>query len=119
MTPDDRNAVLEAIKDGLDGWIGISDLGEAAEAVLASLSKSAAPVPEEGAETGWLPIESAPRDGAVLLGWPINGVKPGKVMIGCFGGQAWPSHYGKRARHWRPLPTPPAKPVLSGEKGLG
>jgi hypothetical protein len=59
------------------------------------------------AVSDWLPIKTAPKDRKVLLGWPIDGVKPGKIEIGIFGGQAWPSHFGVRCRHWMPLPSLP------------
>lgn len=43
-----------------------------------------------GAVAGWQPIESAPKDGAVLLFSPDD--------------------RGAEPSHWMPLPTPPAQP---------
>ena len=63
-----------------------------------------------GKETGmseWQPIETAPKDDIVSLGWPEEDKFPGKVAFGRFGGVAWPAHRGVRATHWMKLPDPP------------
>lgn len=65
--------------------------------------------------TGWLPIETAPKDGTRVLVWAAPSRR---VIIGAFDGSnrvrapwrhraiggpsIWP-----RPTHWRPLPTPP------------
>lgn len=63
--------------------------------------------------SGWQPIETAPKDGTeVLLAYPGGLVKSGKWTL--FGG-AYEDHWadGKRPRfgsdptHWMPLPAPP------------
>lgn len=70
------------------------------------------------AESGWQPIETAPRDGTwVILHTAAGGVQPGYWGPTYFGyNPAW-VQYAHRSEaeeiigeptHWMPLPAPPA-----------
>ena len=60
---------------------------------------------------GWRPIETAPKDGTLILAW----VPDGRMMIWradllAHGLSArTPEHLKFPATHWRPLPAPPEK----------
>ncbi len=63
--------------------------------------------------TDWQLIETAPKDGLVLLacvGWPAAAAKgaPWPVKIGGWWAGAW-NIFGAswEPTHWAPLPTPP------------
>lgn len=69
-------------------------------------------------DNGWLPIETAPKDGTRFLTWDSHyGVRTARAhhradhddwlsYCDAFGGS---SKGGIRATHWMPLPTPPSK----------
>jgi hypothetical protein len=80
-------------------------------------------------ETGWQPIETAPKDGAAILGFgqwagEINGILPGQKVsiIEWAGGSTdypgfdWRVSDGDayacwlKPSHWMPLPAPPVNP---------
>lgn len=72
----------------------------------------------------WKPIESAPKDGTVVLGWPCTGRYNRDYpapMVWERGDEAWffaAADYGEfynvnnsdAPTHWMPLPTPPEAP---------
>lgn len=76
-----------------------------------------------GGEQGWRPIESAPRDGTMVLlfftAWGSRGPdgrdnppdSKGHTYIGRWDGSDWTDgeagFYGRECTHWRPLPAPP------------
>lgn len=72
--------------------------------------------PEAVVVAGWMPIETAPRDGQHFLTWDAHyGVRIGRCFnradhddwlsyVDNFGGS---SKGGMRATHWMPLPAPP------------
>lgn len=58
---------------------------------------------------GWMPIESAPKDGTRVLAWSANWTG---VMTVQYYGTDWRPDYTLRLKyqptHWRPLPKGPA-----------
>lgn len=77
--------------------------------------------PAQGAN-GWLPIESAPKDGTWVLVcidrlYLINGFTPQVAYFGTYhpntpGAECWRNsqrHVLAEPTHWRPLPDPPAQ----------
>ncbi|MES2295258.1 MAG: DUF551 domain-containing protein [Pseudomonadota bacterium] len=67
-------------------------------------------------EGAWEGIESAPKDGTmVLLAYAEEGRRKATVRAGVFGGMAWPRWYSRLPTHWRPLPVPPS--TIDGGKG--
>ncbi|WP_408015527.1 DUF551 domain-containing protein [Rhodovarius lipocyclicus] len=59
---------------------------------------------------GWLPIESAPRDGTFVLLWDrvvglLHGWWDGKHWVHSWDSEIIPGQ--RDLTHWRPLPTPP------------
>lgn len=68
------------------------------------------------AAVGWLPIETAPKDGARILLFLPNQLGD-SVWTGLWA-EGWHVSYGKAEReptHWMPLPSPPA--IASQEVG--
>lgn len=60
---------------------------------------------------GWMPIETAPKDGADVLGWSRTFRCPQTVSFDRKWG-AWssiPGRYGCNPTHWQPLPKPPVQ----------
>lgn len=74
------------------------------------------PPPSAEAASGWRTMESAPKDGAlVLLGkasdadWPLRC----RRWTGSLAGDGhWRGHDGGEATHWMPLPEPPKEPFV-------
>jgi hypothetical protein len=77
-------------------------------------------------DSGWLPIESAPRDGTEILVWTPDKSPADGAMVAFFvarsdGSATWT--LGKRGdfwlnitqvlTHWQPLPLPPSHPSRS------
>jgi hypothetical protein len=62
---------------------------------------------------GWLPIESAPRDGTKLLGaWKSSrGDRVGVMKFTLSNVWTDEASYAVDPTHWRPLPAPPQKDV--------
>lgn len=60
----------------------------------------------------WMPIETAPKDGTVVLLWHRNWTGP---ESGCFYGvQGWGIQGGiylLQPTHWQPLTSPPGTPT--------
>jgi len=122
--PDDETGWSE---DAVRGYTEVIDAIHAHYAsTIASLSEALAEAEKKGGEDGWMPIETAPRDGtSVLLGrftgqkgakneghicvdwWRRPEDEMGYVGFGFFNPTHWP------ATHWRPLPAPPAKRTKS------
>lgn len=79
-----------------------------------------APIPEAGNGDGWLPIETAPKDGTQVLcaffswGEPDKGYSMEVVswMGDCWASEAYPIY---PPTHWRPLPSPPS--IRSSDTG--
>lgn len=90
-----------------------ADENAEARAYIESLERDAA---------RWQPIETAPRDGALLLlacsNWPHSEVlgKPVPIKVGGYWDGRW-NVFGAswEPTHWMPLPAPPA--ALSQQKG--
>lgn len=67
----------------------------------------------------WRPIETAPKDGTLILLYPMNG--DGMISTGrwCEEYQNWPAGRGwfeqGEVSHWMPLPAPPNANELCGE----
>lgn len=96
VTVDSNEEVIEAIQDIL------------LFARAKKISLNAAGELVQGEVDNWLPIESAPRDGASVLVWcPTDGsvIASWVVDDGCW----FCMHFGSfdDATHWMPLPEPP------------
>jgi hypothetical protein len=62
-------------------------------------------------EKGWQPIETAPKDGTLVIGALIDGGKVWRVHEMRFARIAWYTNSGgglPKMTHWMPLPEPPA-----------
>ena len=72
----------------------------------------------------WQPIETAPKDGTVILGIYVNGKYDPDYSIICWGGRTWvgmcdgyesieaqgdtyTEYHTPFCTHWMPLPDPP------------
>lgn len=63
------------------------------------------------ASAEWQPIETAPRDGRIVLGWFTNPrwpSGPGMLQWTDFNGGGWTHYANGTPTHWMPLPEPPA-----------
>ena len=66
---------------------------------------------------GWRPIETAPHETHILLGWVEPTTGKWECQTGfASGGKLFPNGYSTRwwhgrATHWMPLPTPPTEPT--------
>ena len=88
----------------------------AARSTLTTLKAQGITKPDDGRE--WLPIETAPKDGTVVLAVTVDAQNPG-VRMSWLEGDRWMTT-GKPEKfvvsgphrwwptHWRPLPQPPA-----------
>ena len=70
-------------------------------------------------EAGWRPIETAPHEELVVLGWQENGVWKQEIALAS-AGERFPNGYSNMwahgcATHWMPLPEPPAALLPAGE----
>jgi hypothetical protein len=69
------------------------------------------PLPDDAAQSAWQPIETAPHQEYVLLGWLYDGIWETDVGTATSGwrrgGISTMSQHGQ-ATHWMPLPEPPA-----------
>jgi hypothetical protein len=78
------------------------------------------PACQESARGEWLPIETAPKDGARVLLWSPEWQAP---CTGQFYGKAWALHYDWQSSlafafqptHWMPLPAPPQDERQGGD----
>jgi hypothetical protein len=98
---------------------GVIDLGDVANAILRALEARGCQIVQ-----GWLPIESAPKDGTEILLWPairrpVERQVPSAVgrwskyrELECWDDLAVGHHNGFwKPTHWQPLPPPPAGKV--------
>ena len=79
------------------------------------------------AENEWQPIETAPKDGTVFLGYKLGQfrecykVPRDDCDMWCFGGTSGADDLFPNIKptHWKPLPKPPAidAAMAQGEKG--
>lgn len=70
-------------------------------------------------EAGWRPIETAPHEELVVLGWQEDGVWKQEIALAS-AGKRLPNGYSNRwmhgrATHWMPLPEPPVFSALEGK----
>lgn len=68
-------------------------------------------------DDGWLPIESAPKDGKLFLAATDDGrimIWRGSILARDLAGPT-PNHLSFPATHWRPLPAPPAAIRTGGD----
>lgn len=67
----------------------------------------------------WRPIETAPKDGTVVIAWFGSSQSPYAESVSCQNGEWFYSHDGDKPSlhpsHWLPLPPPPS----SAEQGEG
>jgi hypothetical protein len=67
----------------------------------------------EAAKPKWLPINSAPKDGTVIVAYsPVDGVRTTHFEGGLWQGGPWrpvhnPLFEKSKLTHWQPLPPPP------------
>lgn len=66
----------------------------------------------------WQPIETAPHETLVVLGWYEGHVWKQEIALASAGNR-YPNGYSDRwqhgrASHWRPLPAPPTTPEAEG-----
>ena len=115
-------AYLRVFKDRAD----LRTRLEAAEAEVARLAMFALETERRstetaGADEGWQPIETAPKDGTHILAYCDRMKEVGEVMWSTsFGrwGATWViagfnQPWASRPTHWRPLPAPP-QPAVQG-----
>lgn len=121
-TTERREAVARAIHAATDLTTGYTDPYVAATAVLALLDG------EVGRE--WQPIDTAPKDGTLILGWPQDGGGPVIVWWASHGEQfkdqdGWDTGecdgYGdpkpkEILTHWMPLPDAPRAARPEGQE---
>lgn len=93
---------------------------EEAAATIARLSEALAEAEKKGAED-WQPIETAPDDARVFLGWDGYGMWPcmkleGSAVVAVGQGRL-AIMKGEDATHWRPLPAPPRDLSQGGQHG--
>lgn len=62
----------------------------------------------------WMPIETAPKDGSMILGWYKGWHKP-LVIWWYTGSRRW--NTAMEPTHWTPIPDPPTKQDASEQKG--
>lgn len=79
--------------------------------------EAASAIPEAGNGDGWMPIETAPKDGTRILTWqPTEASAP--EAINHWDGTKWIEDNGSwfviLPEFWRPLPPPPS---ISNDKG--
>lgn len=62
--------------------------------------------------TDWQPIETAPKDGKLILLCEVDDEGPSDPKIGSWDGEGWkiyePFEDHWNWTHWHPLPDPPA-----------
>lgn len=90
---------------------------EAADEIrrLRAILEAALPLCERGAETGWLTMESAPKDGTkILVCWDAPTSAYQAIGVVFFdhsesynGWLSFPGYWYKEPTRWRPLPPPP------------
>lgn len=96
-----------------DAFLLAKEIEQRADA-LRSLGFNAVEIAGMVRETAWRPIESAPKDKELLLGWWSTWPELfWEVAAGLYGSTKGRWIHGQ-ATHWMPLPAPPA---LTDEKG--
>jgi hypothetical protein len=83
--------------------------------VVAATIRARAALPSAGAGDGWLPIETAPRDGTWFWGYaPTRNSSVAQQAFRWRERQGWEAaachSVGGDPTHWRPLPASPAQP---------
>lgn len=104
MTASKPMTDLMELADRLDSHMGKADMAE----VLADCRKAAACIREM---VEWRPIETAPHETLVVLGWFEDGVWKQDLGLAS-AGQRWPTGASNMwwhgsATHWLPLPPAP------------
>lgn len=109
--------------DGCPYFYDASELAEAGgpliEYIRADLTALRSTPPVGARVTGWQPIETAPHEELVVLGWQEDGVWKQEIALAS-AGERFPNGYSNRwthgrATHWMPLPEPPAALLPAGE----
>lgn len=100
MEAQDDDMIPSSIQRGnglvwLEGWFDL-------RAAIAALDKA----------RGWQPIETAPHEELLVLGWYEGSIWKQEIALAS-AGQRWDNGYSNRwfhgrATHWMPLPQPPA-----------
>ena len=127
-------------KEFLDGWNkAVKEIGELIQAethgIPDVLYTSAAPTVSQG-EGGWMPIESAPKDGSTILAMLEDGQDTGMVYTiewrdemakeeikdgkGIGWRHSWDSYMFSgfdAPKYWMPLPSPPLEAKREGGEG--
>ena len=99
-------------------------LAEAARKAEVTLETERRSAETAGADEGWQPIETAPKDGTHILAYCDRMKEVGEVKWSTsFGrwGATWVmagfnQPWASRPTHWRPLPAPPQPAVQGNQK---
>ena len=66
---------------------------------------------------GWMPIETAPKDGTPVVLLPWGEVEDMFVSFWIQSEARWANNDWSKVTHWMPLPAPPARAQTEGEGG--
>lgn len=83
------------------------------ECLYRFVEQARAALATQPAAPGWLPIETAPTDGTIVLTFRLLNDEPQiadarfSALSGCWGRRSWSYPASDGPTHWQPLPPPP------------